>query len=171
MVDYDLSDLAVLIVDDNAHMRTILRTILRAFGIRRIIDVGNAFLALEELKSSNIDLILLDYVMDEIDGIEFANLIRRSKDSGNVTVPIIMISGYTELSKIQRSREAGIDEFLSKPISADKLYRRISRLLTNPRVFVRSGNGFVGPDRRRKALPVPLEDERRINAPKVIERL
>lgn len=170
MADYDLSDLVVLIIDDNAHMRTILRTLLRGFGVRKIIEAGNAFDGLEELKAAKIDLILLDYAMDQIDGIEFADLVRRSKDSVNVTVPIIMVSAYTERSRIERSRDVGIDEFLCKPVCATMLYNRITRLLLNPRIFVRHSNGFTGPDRRRKMQQGPPEDERRVNEANTIER-
>jgi two-component system chemotaxis response regulator CheY len=66
-------------------------------------------------------------------------------------VPIIMISGYTEKHRVEAARDAGVTEFLAKPITAQSLYSRIAEIMERPRAFIRCDTYF-GPDRRRKAI-------------------
>ncbi|VAW11155.1 hypothetical protein MNBD_ALPHA09-914 [hydrothermal vent metagenome] len=171
MASYDLSTLTVLIIDDNAYMRTILKTMLRGFGLRRIIEAGDAVAGLEELNMSSIDMVLVDFAMPQIDGIEFTTLVRKGNDSANSTVAIIMVSAYSERSQIETARNAGIDEFLCKPVCAAELYVRIAHIIEHPRSFVRSRNGFVGPDRRRKTVANLSHEERRVKTAQTEERV
>ena len=170
MASYDLSSLTVLIIDDNAYMRTILKTMLRGFGLRRIIEAADAVAGLEELNMSSIDLVLLDFAMPQIDGVEFTTLVRKGNDSVNATVAIIMVSAYSERSQIETARNAGIDEFLCKPICAAELYARIAHVIERPRSFVRNRNGYVGPDRRRKTIADLNREERRVKTAQTEER-
>jgi len=171
MTSIDLTSLTVLIVDDNAHMRIILKTMLRGFGIRRIIEVADAVAAFEELNISNIDLVLVDYAMPQIDGVEFTNMVRRGNDSHNAMIAIIMVSAYSERSQIETARNAGIDEFLCKPVCAAELYRRIAHVVEHPRSFVSNRNGYVGPDRRRKTYNDLEHGDRREEKAKTEERI
>jgi len=171
MAIYDLSSLSVLIVDDNAYMRIILKTMLRGFGLRRIIEVADAVAAFEELNMSSIDLVLVDYAMPQINGVEFTNLVRRGNDGHNAMVAIIMVSAYSERSQIETARNAGIDEFLCKPVCAAELYRRIAHVIEHPRSFVSNRNGYVGPDRRRKTYADLNHEERRTEKAQLEERV
>jgi DNA-binding response OmpR family regulator len=65
-----------------------------------------------------------------------------------------MLSGHTELQRICEARDAGVNEFLAKPISARALYSRMMSLIANPRPFVRTATYF-GPDRRRRDVGPP----------------
>jgi two-component system, chemotaxis family, chemotaxis protein CheY len=66
-------------------------------------------------------------------------------------VPIIMVSGHTEKHRVEAARDAGVTEFLIKPITGHSLFSRIAEILERPRPFVRCDNYF-GPDRRRHPL-------------------
>jgi DNA-binding response OmpR family regulator len=68
-------------------------------------------------------------------------------------VPIIMITGHTEKYRVEEARDAGVTEFLAKPITAHNLFARIAEIVERPRAFVRCTDYF-GPDRRRR----PAED-------------
>jgi DNA-binding NtrC family response regulator len=59
-----------------------------------------------------------------------------------------MITGHTEMDRVTAARDAGVTEFLAKPISAKGLYQRIVSVVANPRPFIKTNNYF-GPDRRR----------------------
>lgn len=145
-------DLQVLIVDDNQHMRTILRELLRAVGIREAREARDAVEALDIMKTTSTDLVLVDLSMPVIDGVEFTHMVRTSSDSPNPYVPIIMITGHSARSKVLAARDAGVNEFVAKPVTAKSLMQRLTAIVERPRPFVRTATYF-GPDRRRKADP------------------
>lgn len=144
----EFENLSFLIVDDNHMMVAILRTLLHGFGVHEIYDANDAITGFEELINSKIDIILLDNRMDTLDGIEFTRMVRTAADSPNHYTPIIMISGYTERFKVQQARDVGVNEFISKPLSAKNLSDRINQVVYNPRAFIETPK-FFGPDRRR----------------------
>jgi CheY-like chemotaxis protein len=143
--------LRVLIVEDNQHMRSLLRTLLNSVGIREIQEAGNGAAALDMLREKSCDLVLSDLAMKPMDGIEFTREIRQSPRSANPFMPIIMITGHTEKCRVEAARDAGVTEFLAKPITPQSLFSRLAQIVEHPRPFVRCGTYF-GPDRRRKML-------------------
>jgi DNA-binding response OmpR family regulator len=143
-----LEVLRVLIVDDNTHMASILRTVLNSFGIRHVDEVRGAVEALELIRTRQYDFVLLDYNMPILDGIEFTRLVRTGRDHNQQMVPIIMITGFTERSRVIAARDAGVTEVCVKPVTARDLWNRIAEVINAPRPFVRS-KSFTGPDRRR----------------------
>jgi CheY-like chemotaxis protein len=152
MMGYRLDRLTVLVVDDNQHMRSLIRTILEALGVSSIIEARDGQHALEKLSAQQVDLIIVDWNMEPMDGLALTRQIRTSADSPDPFVPIVMLSGHTEKSRVMQARDAGITEFMAKPVSARSLYARIVSIIENPRPFVRTKDYF-GPDRRRQMLP------------------
>ena len=142
--------LRVLIVEDNQHMRVLLRTLLNSVGIREIHEAGHGAAALEVLRDKKCDLVLSDLAMTPIDGIDFTREVRHSERSVNPFMPIIMITGHTEKHRVEEARDAGVTEFLAKPITAQSLFARIAEIVERPRAFVRC-ESYFGPDRRRKS--------------------
>lgn len=149
MSDLNLRDLHILIVEDNFNFRFLLRNILRAMGVGRIDEVHDGEAALALLQTIDCDLVITDWKMEPIDGLELARRLRNSQDSPNRFVPMVMISGYSEVERVMEARDAGINEFLAKPISAKSLWSRLSNIVSRPRPFIRSEEYF-GPDRRRR---------------------
>jgi len=143
--------LKILIVEDNQHMRSLLRSLLNSVGIREIVEANNGTSALELLRERKCDLVLSDLAMKPMDGLEFSRQVRTGNNSPNPFVPIIMITGHTEKHLVEAARDAGITEFLAKPITAHSLFSRIAEIVERPRAFVRTERYF-GPDRRRKTL-------------------
>lgn len=146
-----LETLKALIVEDNPHMRALLRSLLGSAGLRDISEAGDGAAGLKLLNTKKCDFILCDLAMKPMDGLEFTREVRRSKTSANPFVPIIMISGYTELRRVEAARDAGVTEFLAKPVTTQSLYSRLAEIMERPRPFIRC-NSYFGPDRRRKAL-------------------
>ncbi|HWY62183.1 MAG TPA: response regulator [Rhizomicrobium sp.] len=141
--------LKVLIVEDNQHMRSLLRALLNSVGIREIAEASNGSSALNLLRERKCDMILTDLAMQPMDGLEFSRTVRTSEKSPNPFVPIIMITGHTERHRVEEARDAGVTEFLAKPITAQSLFSRLAEIMERPRAFVRTETYF-GPDRRRK---------------------
>jgi len=160
MSDYNLSRLNFLIVDDNKHMRALVKSILHALGVKNVLEASDGADAFKELRHFPADVIICDWNMSPLDGLDFVRMVRTASDSPNPFVPIIMLTGHTEMNRVMEARDCGVHEFLAKPISAKKLYSRIRSIIENPRPFVRAGLYF-GPDRRRKSNPNYNGPERR----------
>jgi DNA-binding response OmpR family regulator len=106
------------------------------------------------------DIVITDWAMPIFDGIELTQMIRQPGASANPFVPIIMLTGHSEKRRVVAARDAGVTEFLVKPLSARALYERIVNVVVNPRPFVRTKTYF-GPDRRRNLNPSYVGPERR----------
>jgi CheY-like chemotaxis protein len=141
--------LKVLIVEDNQHMRSLLRSLLNSVGIRDVVEASNGGSALTVLREKKCDLVLSDLAMKPMDGLEFSRNVRTAENSPNPFVPIIMITGHAEKHRVEAARDAGVTEFLAKPITAQSLFSRLAEIMERPRAFVRTETYF-GPDRRRK---------------------
>ncbi|MGI9414917.1 MAG: response regulator [Hyphomicrobiales bacterium] len=159
-----MSHLQVLVVDENANMRSVIKTLLKSLGVHELRDCSDAADAFEELRTSKTDIVIVDLAMHNIDGVEFTQLVRTAKDSPNRYVPIIMLTAHTERARVEAARDAGITEFLRKPVCAADLYARIVEVIERPRNYVRS-KSFFGPDRRRREDEVFDGDDRRGSEP------
>ncbi len=149
-----------LVVDDNAHMINIVKTILRGFGATHIYEAKDATEAFHRLKHDSIDIVITDYQMEVLDGVEFVKLVRNSSDSPSRYVPIIMLTAHSERSRVEAARDAGTNEFCCKPVTAQELHRKVVAVVDYPRPFIKTGSYF-GPDRRRKQDPNYAGPERR----------
>jgi DNA-binding response OmpR family regulator len=101
------------------------------------------------LRELECDLILTDLSMAPMDGLEFARKVRGAAKAALASIPMIMISGFTERAKVEAARDAGVNEFLAKPVTPQNLISRITEIFERPRAFVRC-DGYCGPDRRRR---------------------
>jgi two-component system chemotaxis response regulator CheY len=142
----------ILLVDDNRHMRILLSEILRAIGVRKVLEASDGAEGMHILKQFPVDIIMTDLAMAPVDGVDFIRLLRTSPTSPNPMCPVIMISGHSTLRRISEARDAGANEFLSKPVTARGVLSRVSEIIEHPRPFVRSSTYF-GPDRRRRQDP------------------
>src|ERR1700761_3490576 len=100
-----IEHLKVLVVDDNHHMVSIVKTIMRGFGVKEFCDAKNATDAYDLFRTEGFDLIITDHAMEQMNGCEFARLIRAGEDSPNHYVPIIMLSAYSERLRVEAARD------------------------------------------------------------------
>jgi two-component system, chemotaxis family, chemotaxis protein CheY len=148
MYRVDCSRLRFLIVDDNPHMRRIIRALLHGFGVREAYEAEDGAAGLEAFTSYSPDIVIADWAMPIFDGIELTRMIRQADTSPNPFAPVIMVSGHAERRRVLEARDAGANEFLVKPISAKALYQRIVSVVLQPRPYVKT-KVYFGPDRRR----------------------
>jgi two-component system, chemotaxis family, chemotaxis protein CheY len=148
MTRIDFDKIRFLVIDDNAHMRRILRTLLHGFGARDVDEAEDGAAGLEAFTHFVPDIVITDWAMPIFDGLELAQMIRQPGANANPFAPIIMLTGHSEKKRVAAARDAGITEFMAKPISAKALYQRILNVVANPRPFIRTKTYF-GPDRRR----------------------
>ena len=133
MFRIDFNKLRFLVCDDNPHMRRILRTLLHSFGAREVYEAEDGATALEMYTHYVPDIVITDWSMPIFDGLELAQMIRQPESKGNPFAPIIMLTGHSEKRRVTVARDAGVTEFLAKPISAKALYQRILNVVANPR--------------------------------------
>lgn len=157
---YQLQKLKVLVVEDNWHMRALTKSLLSAFGIGHVDCVSDAEAAFKMFEKNKHDVLIVDWLMEPIDGIEFTKKLRADPNSPNPYVPIILMTGYSEKKRVETARDAGITEFLVKPFTSRTLFSRIEHIIERPRQFVKSKEYF-GPDRRRIQDDGFSEGERR----------
>lgn len=144
-----LEHISFLVVEDNMFAREIVREVLKVLGARRVDYARNGQEGYKKFKESPADVILLDWQMNPVDGLQFTRQVRKAPDSPNPYVPIIMMTGYSDRLHVFKARDAGVTEYLIKPFSARALFSRIQAVIERPRRFVRVGQYF-GPDRRRQ---------------------
>ena len=155
-----LSAVRVLLVDDNQHMRSIVATVLGGVGVQHLRECCDGAEALDALRQWPADMAIVDFHMSPIDGVEFTRLVRNASDSPNPFLPIIMLTGHAAKARVEEARDAGVTEFVVKPVTARAVLDRINAVILRPRSFVRTGEYF-GPDRRRRQDPEFLGPWRR----------
>ena len=155
-----LEYLRVLLADDNAHMRAIVCAILKSIGVRDIQEARNGAEALSLLREYPTDVAVVDFRMEPVNGVEFTRLVRNSAGSNNPYLPIIMLTGYADRTRVIEARDAGVTELIVKPVTAMAVISRLNAVVYHPRPFVRTATYF-GPCRRRKAVANYSGEDRR----------
>jgi two-component system, chemotaxis family, chemotaxis protein CheY len=163
-VTVDFSPLRFLIVDDNAFMRRLVRSLLAGFGGRHIVEAEDGASGFAAVGQSKPDIVFVDWEMPNLDGLELTRRIRNQPPDNNPFLPVIMITGHAEKKRVLVARDAGVTEFIVKPITAKALYSRVLSVVAKPRAFVRTAEYF-GPDRRRHLNAPHTGAERRTNPP------
>jgi len=147
-----LGTLRALVADDNPHMRSIVLAILNGLGIHNIAECADGAQALECVRLFLPDFAIVDFHMTPVDGVEFTQLVRNAPDSANPKLPIIMLTGYADRTRVFEARDAGVTEFIVKPVTARAVFDRINSVIYKPRSFIRTDDYF-GPCRRRRQDP------------------
>lgn len=155
-----MKELKVLVVDDCEPMLAVMRSILANFGFESIITASDGEEGFSKFQNEKPDIVITDWHMPIVDGLDLTLWIRRKKFSVNPRVPIILMTGFTERLKIARARDIGVTEVMVKPFKAKDLARRIMHVIDAPRDFIETVE-FLGPDRRRRAQDSFSGDDRR----------
>ena len=163
-IDVDLRQITALIIDDSRYVRSFIRTALQSFGIRTILEAADGPSGLDILRQREVHLILVDHDMSPMNGIDFTRYLRSGDLVACIGVSVLMLSGDAAKEVVVEARNAGVNEFLVKPVSTESLYRRVRSVLVNPKAFVNTPT-FIGPDRRTLSRPPPGVAERRVAPP------
>lgn len=153
---YRFDRIRMLVVEDNANMQRLIGTVLQTIGITDVVVADDVPRALQCLREEPFDIVLTDYSMQPVDGISFTRILRDPEQSAAPFIPIIMMTGHATRSVVAAARNAGVTEFLVKPVSVASLYDRLVQVIEHPRPFVRTGT-FFGPDRRRRVRSFEVE--------------
>ena len=149
-----IQGLNILVVDNNAYMRRLTRTMLTNLGAKSVIEAADGLAALEAIRTCDPDIMLLDWDMPVLNGMEVMRIVRSPGVFPRPNVPIIMMSSRAKRSYVIDALRAGAHEFLLKPTSPKALRDRLMSILIKPRPMMKLGKYYVPAPRR---MPLPQE--------------
>lgn len=115
-----------LVIDDSRAMRLIIGNILREMGME-VVEAGNGIEGLEQLRMNpEVDLVLVDWNMPVMDGLEFIGAVRARREYDGVR--LVMVTTETESEQVMRAFRAGANEYVMKPFTKDVLVAKINLL-------------------------------------------
>lgn len=155
----DFSKVSFLIVDDNKLSIKMVGDTLRYLGAVDVEITRDPEEALALMKRQRTDVLITEWKMERMSGVDFIDLIRNSAASPDRFIPVIMLTAHSEEPFVVGARDTGVTEFLAKPFTAKGFYSRLVSAIARPRNFVNAPSYF-GPDRRRKSLPFDGDDRR-----------
>ncbi|MFN4897175.1 MAG: PleD family two-component system response regulator [Pseudomonadota bacterium] len=122
-----MSDLSVLVIDDMRSARAVLGDMLRDLGFKHTLEANDGAQALEMLEKSPVQLILCDFLMEGMNGVEFLEELKK-RCSGE-TPPVIFVSALGDVASVEAAMKLGATDYLVKPVSFGKFRRKIEHSL------------------------------------------
>ena len=153
-LDERIKALKILVIDDEPYIRKVIRTLLTSIGVRSVCEAADGIEGLESIRTNAPDIVLVDWEMPLLDGPEFVRLVRSPGSFPMPNIPIVMLTGHAERSRVVAALKAGVHEYLLKPVSSQALRTRIASILNNPRPMVRMGS-YYGPTPRKPSTCKP----------------
>jgi len=158
-------------------MADLMSSMLREFGVGNIVQAssgneGKEMIALfnsDDTSRNKIDVVLMDWLMPDGDGLELLQWIRKHKKDSIRFLPTVLCSAYASEDVVTVGRDNGANEVLVKPISATKLASRLLHVIDKPRPYLKAP-GYFGPDRRRKNDENYKGPERRVSTAEDIKQ-
>lgn len=141
--------LDILVADDHRLTRDIVSEVLKTIDCRRVRFVEDGARAVSEIVASPPDIAIIDFDMPS-DGLSVLQFVRRSPACPDPTMPVIVMTSLTAPQRVVTLRDAGVNEVITKPFSAQIVLAKLAAVIDRPRRFIRSTN-YVGPCRRRRA--------------------
>ena len=150
----NFSKITALVVDDDHYSTEILQQILRGFGLTRCTVVNTAAEAKEIILKGHTDLIICEAtIRDEKYG-DFIGWLRKSTANPIRFTPVVMLTGYTQMTNVTGARDNGANSVVKKPVSPKVLFDHLVWSASQERPFVET-EVFSGPDRRFKFIGPP----------------
>ena len=125
--DIDLADLAVLVVDDSLTARRHIRTVLERLGFQRIVEATDGSAAIPLLEQTLFDLVITDYNMPEVDGLQLVDFIRQH--SMQSSVPVMMVSSEHDNGRLAAVMDAGVSAICDKPFETRTIRGMLNKIL------------------------------------------
>ncbi|GGB42583.1 hypothetical protein GCM10011316_13100 [Roseibium aquae] len=154
---WDLSRTSFLLVEDNPHMRSILRSVLSGFGVRQIHEASDGAEGLDAVVERTPDVVLIDWHMTPLDGGDFVRMLRGDPDLTVATTPVLVISARPKKTTIVQAVQLGIHGFVAKPVAPAVLYDRVSNVLYRQSLYGRT-RGLLKTQRTPPKTKVKVTD-------------
>ncbi len=123
------TDIDILVVDDFPTMRKIIMNLLKQLGFRKIKEAENGEHALSVLRAGHVDFVITDWNMPKMTGMDLLKSIRA--DAGLKSMPVLMVTAEADKSSIVQAIQAGVNNYIVKPFTAETLKEKIEKVLVN----------------------------------------
>ena len=123
------TNMKVLVVDDFATMRRIVKNILVQLGFKNIVEADDGTSALEILQEEKIDLIISDWNMPKMTGLDLLKTVR--SDTKLAATPFIMVTAEAQQDNIIAAVKAKVSQYIVKPFTADTLSEKMDKIFGN----------------------------------------
>jgi two-component system chemotaxis response regulator CheY len=121
---------SILIVEDERNMRMIIKRIVMRLGCRRVQDAFDGTRALALLKQGPVDLVITDWNMPSMDGLQL--LRHMQQDSHFRQIPVLFLSGDAEIQRVQEAIGAGASAYVVKPFTPALLEKKLKEMFAHP---------------------------------------
>jgi predicted DNA-binding ribbon-helix-helix protein/ActR/RegA family two-component response regulator len=149
----ECDNLNLLVVADPLPLKTLLMPVLDTIGVKNILTARDAREGFGLFCKHSPDLVLADWDMARLSGLDLTQMIRRAPLSPDYRTPVILLTGdETAAVRMTQALDAGVTQLLLKPFSASELIEAITHAM-NPREFIIDFLTYIGPDRRQEVLP------------------
>ena len=138
-----LQNITVLIVDGNAFMRRLTRTMLVNLGARAVIEASDGLAALEVIRTCDPDVMFIDWDMPVLNGIEVMRIVRSPGVFPRPNIPVVMLTHRAHRGYVVEALRTGVHEYLVKPTSPKALRDRLVSILAKPRKMMKVGDCYV----------------------------
>ena len=122
-------DMKVLVVDDFSTMRRIVRNILRELDFKDILEADDGTSAVEILKSHKVDLVVSDWNMPKMTGLELLKFVRSNEPTKDL--PFLMVTAEAQKENIVEAVKARVSNYIIKPFTAVTLSEKLAKILPN----------------------------------------
>ena len=120
-------NIKILVVDDFATMRKVIRNLLKQVGYQNIVEAEDGVLALRVLKSQKVDFVISDWNMPNMTGLELLKAVRADEDLK--TTPFLMVTAEALQDNVIAAVKAGVSNYIVKPFTAEVLNDKITKIL------------------------------------------
>lgn len=149
------SDVGVLVAEDEETSRLILCEMLERIGVTNYIATDNGESAIAEFLDNHIDLVITDWNMKPMDGMDLTRSIRDVKNGEKAKTPIIMLTGLADQNAVLHARHLGMSQFLAKPIKRNELASRMHMALSDPVLLVQQEEMYVADMSNMPSYAIP----------------
>jgi CheY-like chemotaxis protein len=150
----------ILVIDDEHYTRKVIRALLMSIGVKKIQEACDGHAGLDAICTAVPDIVLVDWEMPGLDGPGFVRTVRSPTTFPYPDVPLVMVTGHGERSRVIEAARLGINEYLLKPISSQSLQARLLSIINHPRPMVQRGS-YYGPEPRKLSTYKPEADHDR----------
>ncbi len=121
------TSIKVLVVDDFATMRRILKNILKQLGFKNLVEADDGTTAWDVLEEQKIDLVLADWNMPKMTGLELLKKVRASENYAKV--PFLMVTAEAQKQNVIEAVQAGVSNYVVKPFTAEAISEKLEKIL------------------------------------------
>ncbi|MEA2060949.1 MAG: response regulator [Thermodesulfobacteriota bacterium] len=121
------TSIKVLIVDDFATMRRILKNILKQIGFKNLLEADDGTTALDVLEKNTVNLVISDWNMPKMTGLELLKIVRADKRYARI--PFLMVTAEAQKQNVIEAVQAGVSNYVVKPFTAEAISEKLEKIL------------------------------------------